>query len=178
MLSFLTETCEQLAEGAAQEACNWAASNPAIAIGTAAAATLLATTATGLYFCPRKPAAKAPVVPVARLARQTLGQAISEVHVDQSKLVVPAVEAALTERTMPVQSIVLGFLLEQSKGGANQVAAMRLREDRKRNVKETDQKILTALGLPVDGKMPKTAEGQARYDQVMDIIAMPHLKLR
>lgn len=178
MLSFLTQTCEQLAEGAAHDACSWAATNPAIALG-AAAATLLATTATGLYFSNRKQSTKVPVVPVARLSRQPLNQVIHHATIDQSKLVLPDLKVnPLAEEKMPVQTIVLAELHRQLQNPLTEKVARELLNMRQTKAKEIDRLILRALGLPEDGKMPKTPNGIAQYDQVMTNIAMPHLKLR
>ena len=174
MLSFLTDTCEQLAEGLAHEACEWAVSNPAIALGMTAGS-LLATAASGLYFYNRRPAANTPVptVPVARLARQTVCQTISDINVDQSKLVAPS-----AGRRIPVQTIVLGELHRQLQNPATAVAARQLLDLRQTKGKQIDSLVLNGLGLPEDGKMPQTEVGQARHDAVVTTLNMSHLRLR
>ncbi len=154
MLSFLTDTCEQLAEGAAHEACNWAASNPAIALG-AATATLLATTATGLYFCNRKPAAQ---VPVARMARRSIADTIRDTTIDPSKLVVPvapvvpAVPEMSLEQKMNVNLIVLKELNRQLQHPQTAEAARQLLTLRQTQGKQIDSFILRSLGLDENGQ--------------------------
>lgn len=182
MLSFINnETCQQLAAGAVRNACELAAENPMMTLGVAAVGTLLTAASTGVYFFNRRkpaPVVAAPQVPVARLTRQPVNQVINQVVVDASKLAVPAVNADLGQPVkMPTETIVLAYLFKQSQ---TQLAARQLRDIRRTEKPEVDvdRLVLKALGLPEDGSMPKTPEGQAHYDAVVTALELPQCKLR
>ena len=164
MLSFLTDTCEQLAEGAVHNVCQMAAANPMVTLGVTAA-TLL-TASAGLYFGCRNPAAKveAPKVPVARLARASFADTVKQTTVNQKELAELVDAAPSVMRRMPVQSIVVAELKSRLATDANAKALLMRRQTEAATI---DKQVLGELGLPVDGTMPKTQAGLANYDAIM-----------
>lgn len=164
MLSFLTDTCEQLAEGAAHNVCQMAVTNPMVTLGVTAA-TLL-TASAGLYFRCRNPIAKveAPKVPVARLARASFADTVKRTTVDPKELVELVDAAPSVMRKMPVQSIVVAELKSRVATDANAKALLMRRQTEATII---DKQVLGELGLPVDGTMPKTEAGLANYEAIM-----------
>ena len=163
MLSFLTDTCEQLAEGAAQNVCQMAVANPMVAIGVTAAT--LFTASAGLYFGCRKPAVKdAPKPAVPRLARTTFADMVKQTKVDQSKLSELVEVAPSVIRKMPVQSIVVAELKSRLATDANAKVLLMRRQTEATTI---DKQVLQELGLPVDGNMPRTEAGLANYEAIM-----------
>lgn len=196
MLSFLDDTCQQLAEGVARQACQWTVTNPALVMGITAGAALMGG---GLYFFNRGSKVTAstnnkPVV--ARLARESVMATISAPVAP----VVPVANVAVVANSevfgkMPVQTIVLEALTRQKRNPATSEIALRLwdlrRTEKQRldeaalqklnlpvttatlNVK-VDQVVLAKLGLPPTGVI-STAEQQTKYEQVLGDLNLTHL---
>ncbi|MGE3318254.1 MAG: hypothetical protein AB7I18_03070 [Candidatus Berkiella sp.] len=194
MLSFLSEdACRQLAEGAIRNTCEWAVSNPMVAMGIAAGTAAIAATTGGLYWLrsgPQRQVATRPIV--ARLQRESIQQTIASAP---APVVAPVTPAAEVAGKMPVQTIVLEHLRQQKENADTREVALRLWDLRKNekqrldpatlvklnlpvNVQTlavtVDQLVLAKLGLPPTGKMP-TGEGQAKYEQVLDNLNLSHL---
>jgi len=193
MLSFLNDTCQQLAEGAARQACQWTVTNPALVMGITAGAALMSG---GLYFFNRGSKVTAstnnkPVV--ARLARESVMTSISAPVANVANVAVVANSEAPSK--MPVQTIVLEALTRQKQNPATREIALRLwdlrRTEKQRldaaalqklnlpvttatlNVK-VDQVVLAKLGLPPTGVI-STAEQQTKYEQVLGDLNLTHL---
>lgn len=184
MLSFLQDTCDQIGQETLNEACEWAVANPAIALGVALGSTVLAV---GGLFWSRAGHAAASSTPsaqpaVARMAqprtREAFLSTVERTTVDKDALPqLPKVTAA--PEYMPVQSIVTAYTKKIGQARllpmlfpvqAGQIA-------RTKSQAEINTAVLAKLGLPVDGHIPADREGRQHYNDVLDNLELPHLKL-
>lgn len=201
MLSFIdSNTCQQLADGITRQACEWAVTNPTLALGLTAGTLVLSG---GLYFFnhPKNTvsANNSQAMPVvARIPREAVRATIART-LAENKPVVPVaavvVNAEVVPAKMPVQTIVLEALTRQKQAPETRATALRLwdlrRTEKQRldaatlqalklpvnaatlNVK-VDQVVLAKLGLPPSGVI-STAEQQAKYEQVLETLNLNHL---
>jgi len=184
MLSF-TDICDQLGSDALNGACDWAASNPAVALGLTVGGTLLATVG-GLYWSSNRQAQ--PVV-VPRMqqtrGRQSLREAITGTDVDFN-LVNEIADMEKAEK-MPLQTIVGAYLqqkaIEKSMNTTqirNWVLAQAFPEQRVMgkaiSQAEMNKAVLQLLGLPADGKVPTLSAGRKFYNDVLETLDLAHLK--
>lgn len=155
MLSFIDQnTCGELADGVVRSACEYAAANPLLALGLTTG-TLIAGTVGGLFWRHRASATPAVnAVPVARLKRQTVSEAITDTAIDQSQIVAPKTLSA--EDKMSINLIVLAELNRQLQEPKTAEVARQLLVLRQTKRKEIDGLILAQLGYAEDGKKKTT----------------------
>ncbi|MCS5710360.1 hypothetical protein [Candidatus Berkiella aquae] len=185
MLSF-TDICDQLGSEALNSACEWAGSNPAIALGLTLGGTLLATVG-GLYFSRNRHAQPVVVPRMQTRGRQSLREAIADTNTDLD--LAQEIADMKTAENMPLQTIVSTYLAQ--KAAEKQMNATQIRNwvfeqafpGQQRIVgkavtqAELNEGVLRLLKLPIDGKVPTLSAERERYNAVLRQLDLAHLQV-